>query len=107
MNPVGINTMNPVGINTMNPVQNPYIHPSPNPYINPVPNPAPNPIPNPAPNPQPQTKTHNMSIKFYVNDETEIQVQGNSDMTIEQLIKNFKNKLCDPNIKIKKYIIQK
>ena len=109
MNPVGNPTMNPVGNPIMNPVGNPTMnpvgYPTMNPVGNPIMNPAPNPIANPAPNPQPQTKTHNMSIKFFVNDETEIQVQGNSDMTIEQLIKNFKVKLCDPNIKIKKYLI--
>ena len=47
----------------------------------------------------------NMCINFYVNkDETIIGVQGNTNMTIQQLIKNFRIKLCNENIKISKYI---
>ena len=91
----GVNPINP-GVNPINPGVNP-INPVPNPI-----NPAPNPI-NPAPNPQPQA-AHNMQIKFFFYD-VEIQVQGNSNMTIQQLIKNFRTKLCSPDTKIDKYLI--
>jgi len=47
----------------------------------------------------------NMSIEFLVND-NKVQVQGNNNMTIEKLIKNFKIKLCSEDVKIEKYIIQ-
>jgi MAD (mothers against decapentaplegic) family protein 4 len=57
---------------------------------------------NPVPKPQSQP-SKNICVEFYVND-TIIGVQGNSNMSIKQLIKNFKVKLCNENIKIAKYI---
>ena len=46
-----------------------------------------------------------MSVDFLVND-NKVQVQGNNNMTIEKLIKNFRIKLCSDDIKIDKYIIE-
>ena len=58
---------------------------------------------NPAPNSQP-TASKNISIPFLVKD-IPIGVQGNSNMSIANLVKNFKTKLCDENINIDRYII--
>jgi len=46
----------------------------------------------------------NFVVEFFVFD-TIIGVQGNSNMTIEKLIKNFKVKLCNNDIKIRKYLV--
>ena len=45
----------------------------------------------------------NMNIQFCIN-ECLIGVQGKSNMSIKQLIKNFKIKLCNNKIEIEKYI---
>ena len=58
---------------------------------------------NPAPNSQ-TTASKNISIPFLVKD-IPIGVQGNSNMSIANLVKNFKTKLCDESINIDKYII--
>ena len=56
------------------------------------------------PNTKPKSQpAKNMSVEFFFNDVI-IGVQGNSNMTIKQLIKNFRVKLCNDKIKIEKYI---
>jgi hypothetical protein len=51
------------------------------------------------------TASKNIKIDFLVKDNV-VGVQGNNNMTIDKLIKNFKIKLCNDDIKIEKYIIQ-
>jgi len=46
----------------------------------------------------------NFVVQFLVNNVI-IAVQGRNDLTIEKLIKNFKVKLCNNDIKIKKYLV--
>ena len=58
-------------------------------------------------NPTPGTKptySKNMNIQFLIKDVI-IGVKGNSAMTIEKLVKNFKIKLCDEEIIVNKYIM--
>jgi len=46
----------------------------------------------------------NFIIEFFVKDSI-IRVQGDSNLTINKLIKNFEVKLCNEDIRIKKYLI--
>lgn len=57
-----------------------------------------------SPNPQSSAPSKYMCIDFLFKDVI-IGVQGKNDMTIEKLIKNFRVKLCNDNIKIEKYLI--
>jgi len=56
------------------------------------------------PNPQTSAPSKYIFIKFLFKD-IEVIVQGKDDMTVENLIKNFRMRLCDENIRIEKYII--
>jgi len=56
------------------------------------------------PNPQTSAPSKHIYIKFLFKD-IEVIVQGNDDMTVGNLIKNFRIRLCDENIKIEKYLI--
>ena len=56
------------------------------------------------PNPQTSAPSKYIFIKFLFKD-IEVIVQGKDDITVENLIKNFRMRLCDENIRIEKYII--
>ena len=100
MQPNQMGMMQPNQMGMMQPNQMGMMQP------NPMPTPSPNPMPSPSPNPKPQPPApKNMCINFLFNGETKIGVQGNDSMTIEKLIKNFRVKLCNNDIKIDKYII--
>ena len=58
---------------------------------------------NPTPGTKP-TRSKNMIIQFFIKDVI-IGVQGNSTMTIEKLVKNFKLKLCEEEIIVNKYLL--
>ena len=55
---------------------------------------------NTKPKPQP---AKNIYIEFYFDDVV-FGVQGNSNMSIKKLIKNFRVKLCNDKIQIEKYL---
>jgi len=53
---------------------------------------------------QHSSTSENFVVEFFIFD-TIIGVQGRNDLTIENLIKNFRIKLCDENIRIEKYLM--
>ena len=56
------------------------------------------------PNPQTSASSKHIDIKFLFKD-IEFLVQGKNDMNVKNLIICFRIKLCDPDIKIEKYLI--
>ena len=55
-------------------------------------------------NPQPSETSKSMKIEFLFKDFL-MPVYAESNMTIKKLITNFRIKLCNPSIKIEKYLI--
>ena len=53
---------------------------------------------------QHSSTSKNFQVGFFVRDFV-VGVEGHSNMTIEKLIKNFKIKLCNEDIKIRKYLV--
>ena len=93
MNPMMNNNMNPMMNNNMNPMMNNTVQPPTNPVMS-----------------QAGSNTF-LQVDFkYFGDERfpggcDFLVQGRGDMTIQQLIRNFRTKLADDTITIKEYVL--